>query len=78
MGCKTTLFLPTNNTVDDIKEEFYQSLDQIAQRLSSAKVDLCLGDFNAMNGTLRDGFALHGEIAEVLCGGGTSSGRIMI
>jgi len=46
----------TNDTVDNIKDEFYQSLDQITQRLSSAEVVMCLGDFNAVTDTSRDGY----------------------
>ena len=50
-------YAPTNEADKDVKDEFYQSLDQISQSLSPAEVVMCLGDFNAVTGTSRDGYA---------------------
>ena len=48
---------PTNEADEATKDEFYQSLEQSVQCLSPAEVVLCLGDFNAVTGTARDGYA---------------------
>ena len=50
-------YAPTNDADDSVKDDFYHSLDQVAQRLGTAEVVLCLGDFNAVTGTSRDGYA---------------------
>ena len=50
-------YAPTNDADDGIKDDFYHSMDQVVQRLGSAEVVLCLGDFNAETCTSRDGYA---------------------
>ena len=45
----------THEGDDQEKDDFYSSLEQTLQRVRPSDVVLCLGDFNAVTGTSRDG-----------------------
>jgi len=49
-------YAPTNDSDDNVNDDFYNSLQQTIQCANPADVILCVGDFNAVTGTERDGF----------------------
>ena len=49
-------YAPTNDSDDFLKDEFYQFLEQTVQSINPTDVIVCLGDFNAVTSTVRDGF----------------------
>jgi len=58
LGSMTVIvaYAPTEDGDDAAKDEFYQRLEQAVQRAGQADLILCLGDFNAVSGTARDGY----------------------
>ena len=49
-------YAPTNDALDERKDDFYEKLEQVISRVAKHDILICAGDFNAIMGSSNEGF----------------------